>query len=361
MYTPWLKAPAALPTDLPSYAFATGLRQRARKMTVAIVGLDAAVAKKTRHYLYRTAWDFGDLRVRDLGDVRKPNVDFVIPLLRELHGAGIIPLLLGGAPAHFRSQYLAFAELRRQVSLLQLDSRIELSPTPPAAGDERLLDAALYRPQRRQFHLTHVGSQQHLIDPAIPRAFSLADYEHVSLGTAKGDLTRLEPVLRDADLVGIDIRALHHQDAPARREIQPSGFNLQEACQLAYYAGHSDKLSSFGLYGLNTSSPEAEQELTAAGYAQLAWYFLQGIHQRAGDFPARSDNMTEYIVDIEGLHQLTFWRSNTTTRWWVQIPDGSYKGEERHRLVPCSYEDFLEASQEQTLPDRLLMAFRRYA
>jgi formiminoglutamase len=70
--------------------------------------------------------------------------------------------------------------------------------------------------------------------------------------------------------------------------------------------------------------------------------------------------MLEYVVDIDDFDKLTFWRSPRSNRWWVQVPAGTKKGDERHRLVPCSYEDYLEASGKQHLPDRLMAAFRRF-
>jgi len=182
------------------------------------------------------------------------------------------------------------------------------------------------------------------------------------LGQAQANINDLEPLIRDGDLFGIDLSVVNHQEAPARTGFHPSGFRLQEATQLAYYAGNSDKLSSFGLYGFDaTLANSTAVELTAAAYAQLVWYFLHGYSRRVGDFPAGTKGLREYIVDIDGFEQLTFWKSPRSNRWWVEVPDGSFKGEERHRLVPCSYQDYLSATQEQTLPDRLVMAFRRYA
>jgi hypothetical protein len=358
MYDPWLLAPAKPSADLAAHTLGKHLRQRSRKIAVAIIGIDAEIAEKTRPHLYATSWDFGKLVVRDLGNLRKTTPDFVIPLLRELHSAGITPILIGGDDRAFEAQYLAFAELNRQVSLLHVDRTIGLSPQGPADG---VLDNAVHEKGRRRFHLTHLGAQQHLTDPAIQELCEGQAYETVSLGPARGDLSALEPLLRDADLVGLNIRAINHTEAPARTGFHPSGFSLQEATQLAYYAGNSDKLSSFGLYGHNLAiGTPTDTELTAAAYAQLAWYFLHGFSRRQGDFPVSSKGMLEYVVDLEGFDRLTFWRSPRSNRWWVQVPAQNRKGEERHRLVPCTYQDYLTASGKQTLPDRLVAAFRRY-
>ncbi|MBC6996032.1 arginase family protein [Neolewinella lacunae] len=343
---------------MPAHSVGKSLRPRSRQIAVAIIGLDAAVAQKTREHLYASSWAFGKLVVRDLGDIRKDTRDFIIPLLRELYAAGITPVLLGGNNALFAAQYLAFAELNRQVSLLQIDRCIGLNPHQEGSD---VLDAAVYRPGRKQYHVAHLGAQQHLVDPAVWDFFDAHGFEAVRLGQARADVTQLEPLLRDADLVGLDISAINHNEAPARNGFHPSGFSLQEASQLAYYAGNSDKLSSFGLFGLNPAAgTTAETELTAAAYAQLVWYFLQGYSLRVGDFPATTKGLLEYIVDLQGFDRLTFWRSPRSNRWWVQVHDGKYQGEARHRLVPCAYQDYLLASNEQTLPDRLLLAMRRY-
>ncbi len=360
MFTPWLK-PAPRPDGgLAAHTIGNKLsRQRSkRKTAVAIIGLDAGIAEKTRAALNALSWDFGKLNFSDFGDVRKDHPEFLIPLLRELHAGGIIPVLLGGDPAGFRAQYLAFSELARLPSLLQIDQRVDVSPTERGTA---ILDDAVYRDSGPDFHLSHIGSQQHLVDPAIRDLFYRRTFESVRLGAARADLTELEPVIRDADLVGCHIRAVQFTEAPARPGFDPSGFSLQEASQLAFYAGNSDKLTSFGLYGMETAGQsDTNIRLTAAAYAQLVWYFLHGLSQRSGDFPATTKGMLEYVVDIHNYDRLTFWRSPRSNRWWVQCPAGTFGGEERHRLLPCSYQDYLTASSEQELPERLLRAFRRF-
>ncbi|MEL7160913.1 MAG: hypothetical protein AAFN92_09145, partial [Bacteroidota bacterium] len=189
MYSPWLVPPPKPSGDLAAHSLGKALKPRSRKIAVAIIGLDAAVAEKTRTHLYRTSWAFGKLSVRDLGDVRKATSAFLIPLLRELYTAGITPVLLGGTKGLFPAQYLAFAELNRQVSLLRVNRTIDLHPEKSAGG---ALDRAVHRKGRKQhFHLTHLGAQQHLVDPAVFEAFDGRGYEAVGLGQAQAKLSAL--------------------------------------------------------------------------------------------------------------------------------------------------------------------------
>ena len=359
MYTPWLK-PAPEPDDtFASFTLGQHLQRGDRRCKVGLIGIHPLAARKTRAYLYASAWDFDDLELVDLGDLRKKTIDFTIPLLRELYTSGITPILIGCSDQYLVSQYLAFNDINRQVNLLNVDSRVRLSV---ASETGQVLDPAVHRKGPAAIHLTHVGSQQHLVDPALWKLFDGNHYESVRLGEAKADVSELEPQIRDADILGFNINALNHQDAPARQRLQPSGFNLQEATQIAYYAGNSDKLSSFGLYGLNPAETDDDKiSLTAASYAQLIWYFLQGYSRRVGDFPLNTDGFSEYLVDLGGDARLRFFRSPVTNRWWCEIPAEDFRGGERNRYIACSHQDYVDASTKQDLPDRLLNAFRRYA
>ena len=328
---------------------------------VGLVGLHPATANLVRDHLYTHQWDFGDLELTDLGNIRKQTPAFVIPLLRELHNAGILPVLIGAAGRLLPAQYLAFGELNRQVGIFSVDQQVRLSVDPSTGRHAEVLDAALHRDRPPVYHLAHAGSQRHLTDPGLEPLFVDRHYESYTLGQARANLSDLEPSIRDADLMMVDVSAVVWSDAPAQSGYNPSGFSLQEACQLCYYAGNSDRLSSFGIYGIDPENIDPSgRQLTAAAYAQLIWYFLHGLSRRSGDFPVSLTGMLEYVVDTKITERLTFWRSPRTNRWWIQVPADRYTGEARNRLVSCSYQDYLSTSQQGELPDRVVRAFSRY-
>ncbi|WP_420459996.1 hypothetical protein [Neolewinella sp.] len=360
MYTSWLSPSSVSPDSLALPALGTFLRPQASPHTqIGLIGAHAPTADAVRRHLYAFSWDHGPLEVADLGNLRKRTTEFTIPFLRELHAAGILPVLFGGAgEATARAQYLAFGSLHRQIGIFQLDQHIPLSPDP---GSDKLLDAAVHRPEPPRYHLAHAGSQRHLIDSRLDELFYQRNFERYSLGESRANAPDLEPCIRDADLALVDIGSVLHAEAPAQAGYHPSGLSLQQAGQLCYYAGNSDRMSSFGLYGLEVSEELTPAgELTAAACAQLLWYFLHGVSQRAGDFPVATTGMVEYIVDAKLPQRLTFWRSSRSNRWWIEVPTDDPRGEERNRLVACSYQDYLQASQEGRLPERIVRAFSRY-
>lgn len=363
----WLKAPELSrcdPDQLPAYAFGRRLKihrfaQRdLRKVKVAIVGVDASFAEKTRNVLYRLSWNFGKLEVADLGDLRKVDPDFIIPLLRELQASDIIPLLIGTDRSVFRAQYQAFQELKREVSVAVVDQEIRLS-TEPSKAKAYVLNGAVHAPRKRIYHLCHLGAQQHLVDPAVFQLLNQAHFDYVRLGAAREDIQQLEPLVRDADLMGLDIASIKLFEAPAQSEHHPGGFDLEEATRLCRYAGISDKLQSFGLFGVDSKASDRDLDVTSAAYAQLIWYFLDGFAARKGDFPVSAKGLTEYVVDLKDYDRITFWKSPRSGRWWIQAPAGKHNGEDRHRLIPCSYQDYQQACRQE-IPERLLQAFRRY-
>ena len=88
-------------------------------------------------------------------------------------------------------------------------------------------------------------------------------------------------------------------------------------------------------------------------------YFLDGFSQRKNDFPVTNKGLTEYIVESRPYEQLTFWKSQRSGRWWIQAPSAENGPYARHRLVPCSYNDYLRACRGE-LADRLVNAFQRF-
>jgi formiminoglutamase len=360
-----LKADSALLRELPEASFGrhvTRYHSRLRSLEpyrVALIGLDAEIAEKIRKALYPLSWHFGDLAVIDLGDVRNSDPEFVVPLLKELTAGELFPILIGGPITALTAQYKALLSYRKYLNLVLIDDRLGYTAKPQAATEHYLNDYVHGR-RASLFHLGVIGPQLHHIPAPALQLANDRYFEITRLGQAQANLTELEPALRDADLCAIHLNAVRQSDAPARAAFNPSGFRSEEVCQLARYAGMSDKLSNFGVYGLDPDgSTDREQYLTAATIAQILWYFIEGFSQRKGDFPVTTEGLTEYIVDSKTYDRVTFWRSQRSSRWWIQAPVRTKRGQVRHRLIPCSYEDYLTACREE-LPPRLLNAFRRF-
>ena len=327
-----------------------------KKTQIALVGIGVDEANAVRSVLYNLSFLFQNLNIADLGNVRKQEMSFIIPLLAELIQGGILPIIIGHSEVFTLAQYQAYQSKKGSVNVAIIDEKIRFTPKIQAESyflHQILEDAHL-------FNCSVVGYQSHFTTPSVLDYFERKNYELIRLGRVKNNFEDIEPVIRDADMVSFNIAALKQSEAPAQLDGSPSGFLTEEACQLARYAGMSDKLTSFGIYGYRKKLDRDHQ--TAQVIAQMIWYFIEGFVNRKQDFPISKafNQLTQYVVDIKEIdYQVTFWRSNKSGRWWMEIPVKTRKKHERHRLVPCSYNDYLQACNED-LPERLLNAYHRF-
>lgn len=321
-----------------------------KKIRVAWVGTGAA-SDAIREKLYPLAALQAKAPFADLGNLRKPEPAQLIPVLHELLSGRILPIVLGGDAALARAQFLAYQDFKNLINLAVLDEKWESDPASALGG--------LLEPRHPLlFHLSLIGLQSHLTSAAQLKKMESGHDEVFRLGRARTALEETEPVIRDADVLLFQVRAMRFMEAPGVEVPSPAGFFCEEACQMSRYAGMSDKLSSFGLYGF---LPEKDHlGLTASVCAQIVWYFLEGYLHRKNDYPVSKSGLTEYIVDFRKLnYQLTFWKSTKSGRWWMQVPVPTKRKHQRHALVPCSFQDYQAACREE-LPDRLMRALQRF-
>ena len=328
-----------------------------KDVQVALVGVGGEEADLVRKVLYGLSFPFGKLQVADLGNTRKDDSSFVIPLLQELIEGKICPIIIGSNAKIAQAQFKAHYSCQPSVNLCVIDNKIPYHPRLSEVDGHYL--NPIIDGKTQPFHFSVIGCQSHFVDEESFAALAAKNADCVRLGKAKANLQETEPFIRDADLACFHLRALKRAEAPASNGASPSGFFCEEACQLARYAGMSDKLTSISFVGFDQQSLEDGGQ-TAQVLAQLVWYFLDGFGARKNDFPASMDDLVEYIVDLKGHdYQLTFWKSNKTGRWWLQVPTKTKKKLLRHRLIPCSYNDYLQTTSAE-IPDRLLNALSRF-
>ncbi len=325
---------------------------------VTLLGYNEKAADTIRKELYSMGWNFGTTPLIDLGNLRKAEPSFAIQVLKELIDGQKVVILIGSDHDLAVYQYQAYGEKLKGVSACLIHDRPEYEVSP---GKKQLplLNRILKPGEHHLFHLSLLGFQRHFADPAVIRY--LIDEEHFELhglGKIKEDTEIMEPILRDADMVNINLSSLSAACAPAATHSGPNGIDGMEICQIIRYAGLSEKLSSLSLGDWAPSRDR--QHVTARMAAQILWYFLEGISQRQGDYPISMDGLIEFHVQHDHFNdQLVFWKSSRTGRWWLQVPVREEAGHERHRLVPCSYNDYQEACRNE-LPDRIMQAQFRY-
>lgn len=330
------------------------------KPHIALIGLledRASVGNKgcaeginvVRKHLYSLYTGDYAVKIADLGNVKAGNelsdTYFAVKtVVEELVKNDIVPILIGGGQDLTYAQYCGYEGLEQKVEVAVIDAKFDLDQEnvekTPLNSQTFLNHIILHQPDYL-FNLSNIGYQTYFVSKESINMYDKLFFTTQRLGSLAGQLPQAEPTIRSADMVSFDIGAVRMSEAPGNKNAGPNGLYGEQACQLARYAGMSDKCSSFGIYEYNPQSDVSEQ--TAMLVAQMIWCFVDGYYQRKNDAPLVPKSA--YIIYKTPLetedHELVFVKSKKSDRWWMQVPYQGHKSvNERYHLVPCRYEDY---------------------
>lgn len=297
-------------------------------------------------------WNFS---ICDLGNIKQGHTveDTYFALqqvLNELIRNDVIPLVIGGGQDLLFPCYKAFELLERTINICTVDHQLDIGEPETEIKYNAYVSHLLLQRPCYLFNYANIGAQWPLVKKEELELFEKLYFDSCRLGEFNMDFKRAEPHLRNSDLIGIDFNSIKAQETDPRFYDQVNGFKSDQICQIAKYAGISDKLSCFGVFNI---IPD-HNKMASALLAQVIWYFIDGVAQRVGDFPVGSKkNYTKFHVTMESFDEdLVFYKSNKSGRWWLEItyPAGEGGKYERHHMVPCNYEDY-QLAMEDTIPD----------
>lgn len=318
-----------------------------------------------RTELYKLFPGSWSLNVCDLGNIYQGEKysDTLIALQEvsaHLIKKGIVVLILGGSQDLSYANYRGYTHTEQTVNIAAIDARFDLGRQNETINNANFLSHIVLTQPYLLFNYSCLGYQSYAVSPEEIELMEKMFFDVVRLGQLRHQVHLSEPLLRDTDLVSFDFSAVRRCDAPGQHEASPNGLSGEEACALARYAGLSDKVSSLGLY--NYIPYKDEDGVTARLAAQMMWYFLEGYALRKGDYPfADKASYDKFTVLIEeGSHELIFYKSPRSGRWWIEVPmDEKFEMNHlRHRLIPCSYDDYAEAMQNE-IPERWWRAVQK--
>jgi len=320
-------------------------------------GDDFNVIRKYLYQLYPGNWftTIADLGSIPPGKTEEDSYFAVQALVADLVKKNIIPIILGGGHDLTYANYRAYDSLEQTVNLTVVDSHFNLGTIEDEPSSQSFLSKIVMDTPNNLFNYSIIGYQTYFNSQEEIDLIEKLNFDAYRLGEVANDLKSVEPILRDADIVSIDIGAIRRAEAPANNNAVPNGFYGEAICAIARYAGISDKVSSFGIYEYNAKYDEKDQ--TAHLIAQMIWYFIEGYNFRSNEYPFTSKkDYKKYIVPIDD-EVINFYKSNKSDRWWMEI---SYQHNKlsKHALIPCTYEDYLRTGK-QVIPDRWWKTFRK--
>ncbi|MEZ4937221.1 MAG: formimidoylglutamase [Crocinitomicaceae bacterium] len=300
-----------------------------------------------------------DLGVLEPGETIDDTCFALKSAVAEILKQQAIPIVVGGSHDLLLPLYQSYEETEQIINICTVDSKIDLGNPSEKIEDKRFLSHLLMHQPGHLFNYSIVGTQTHFLKTEELELFDRLYFDVLRLGEFKSDPKKAEPYIRNADLFNIDLDAMKYSDFQ-NHDASPNGISSDEICRISRYAGYSDKVSSFGLFGYDSSNDSKLQEANLL--AQIVWYFFDGHKQRKKDYPIGSKRMySKYTVSIQEMKDdIVFYKSDKTERWWLEVPYPPEKGIkfERHYLIPCDYEDYEKASSNE-LPDLWWKTYRK--
>lgn len=299
--------------------------------------------------------------IADLGNILKgdsvEDTYFAVTTLTTyLLKKNIIPVIIGGSQDLTYANYRAYDSLEQTVNVVSVDSKFDIGSTEDELNSRSYLSKIVMDTPNNLFNFSNIGYQTYYNSQEELDLLNSLFFDTYRLGEVK-DVTIVEPIMRDADIVSVDIGAIRQSEAPANNNCSPNGFSGEEICAIVRYAGISDKVTSFGIYEYNSKFDNNYQ--TAHLIAQMIWYFIEGVNFRAKDYPFSSkETYQKFIVMVENDDPINFYKSDKSGRWWMEINIIANNKYKRHALIPCTYQDYLEAT-EQKIPERWYKALRK--
>ena len=315
--------------------------------------------RKLLYSLYPGNWPYS---IIDMGDIEKgesvQDTHFAMKtVMEELLKKDITPLLLCGSQDLAYSQYRAYDFSGNMVNITNIDSKFDLGDADQPMTNKSFVGKIIVDKPYSLFNYSNIGYQSYYNSPEEIQLMEKLFFDGYRLGEVTADITLVEPVLRNSDMVFLDIGTIKSADLSYKNSRSPNGFDGREICAISRYAGISNKVTSFGVYELKDLK---NSKSAAMLIAQIFWYFIEGFSFRVSDDDF--SNETQYVIYKVPLENdvLIFKKSNKTGRWWMELPFFSNINNKlkRETLLPCTYDDYLSACNQE-MPERWIKARRK--
>ncbi len=315
--------------------------------------------RKTLYSLYPGNWN---TTIADLGDIEPgesvEDTYFAIrTAITVLIEKKIIPIILGGSQDLTYANYRAYDMVMPMINIVNIDTNFDLGDANLPIRNNSYVGKIIVEEPYNLFNYSTIGYQTYFNSQEEIDLMEKLYFEAYRLGDISNDITMVEPLLRDAHIVSIDLKSVRAAEVSDNQKYSPNGFSGKEICAISRYAGISNKVSSFGVYEYKNSKND---NATSMLLAQMIWYFIEGVNCRVKDDDFSNDRQFQKFNVLVDSDELIFYKSLRTGRWWIEIPflpDVNNKLK-KHTLLPCMHDDYVLATQGE-VPERWYKAYRK--
>ena len=317
-----------------------------------------------RNELYSLYQGENRIRIADLGTLKlgaspSDTYQLLADVLQECNDRGLFALFVGGSQDCTVGQYKSFVQSNQFCNMVAIDSRFDLGLDQQNLNANSYLSHIINLQPNVLFNYSNLAYQSYLVSRNEIEFLNKLFFDVHRLGSLRSNLEEVEPVLRDANFISLDLSAIKMSECTAVVDGSPNGLTSDEVCQLMRYSALGNKLQSFAIYNFNGDNDINNQ--SAKLIAQMIWCFFEGFFHKLRAVTANDENLVKYHVSMrDGEYNTCFFKNKQNDKWWMEIPILSDENQKfaPHFFVPCSYGDYLVASKGD-IPERWWQAFQK--
>jgi len=284
------------------------------------------------------------------GETTKDTYHAITELCIFLREKNIITIIIGGSNDMIFPIFKSYSNFNKKINIVSIDNQFDLHQEEDLLSSRSYMNKIIIDDSSKLNDFTNLGYQRHLCSPSEIDLMEKLFFDYISLGDLIEDYKSAEPILRDAHIIGLDMKVLSWVCSGNFENGNPNGIDSRLICILSRYSGISDKCRFFGLFELLNNSVSTKL------YAQIIWYFIEGVNSR---FPEpifnNESGFIKYNVSVSG-RDLIFIKSKESERWWLEIILSEES--EKKRYLPCLESDYNSALNDN-IPDRWFRAIKR--
>ena len=319
---------------------------------------------KIRIELYHLFEGQERLRIADLGQLilgEKINDTYQLltDVLVECEQRNLFTLIIGGGQDLTLSQYRSCVQLGKFSNMVSFDSLFDFGEDENTVASESYLSEIIKIQPNVLFNFTNIGYQTYLNSQESIKLIDKLYFDAYRLGEIRKNIEEVEPILRNADFISLDLGSVRISDNPSVIKGSPNGFYAEEVCQIMRYAGISGRLKSLGVFNYFDFKDDNLQSEKLI--AQMLWCFFEGFFHKMKRFKPTDDDMVKYHVSLrDGEYNACFYKNKKLEKWWVEVPIINFNPSlpSENYFIPCSYADY-ETAVKGDMPQRWWKAFQK--
>ncbi|MDG1338053.1 MAG: arginase family protein [Flavobacteriaceae bacterium] len=307
-----------------------------------------------RKEFYKLKFSNWKLSISDLGNLPNGNtVDdtyhALYDICKELISKKIILVIIGGSNDLIYPIFKSFDSYTDKINIVSIDNQFDLYQESELVSGRTYMNKIIVDDSNSLNDFTNIGYQRHLCSHDELQLMEKLFFEYISLGEISENNMKAEPIMRNSNIVGFDMKSLSFSASFDQTQGSPNGIDPRLACILSKYAGQSNKTNFLGLFELSNN------KVSSKLYSEIIWYFLDGVDKRIieSNFDD-AQTFNKYIVQTSG-RDIIFYKSKISEKWWTLIDTSKNKSSS---YLPCLESDYLDALNDN-IPIRWLKATKR--